>query len=204
MKSRAWLWLTAFVLLLAVLLTFLLQDVVRDWVALPLALILRLVNLVLGAVPQIVFWVLLLLLGASMAVQSLMEYKKHSPSAERVQEACSGRVRALLRWVQRERESAYFRQRLAYHLVRLATELQSLRQERIPGRFNWRLDGLNAPPEIQAYLEAGMTPLSWAAPNPLSRFVRWLRPRRAGSSQESDLEGVVRFLEDQLEVHYGP
>ena len=60
MKSRAWLWLSAFVLLLTVLLTSLLRDVVRDWVALPLARILRIGNLMLGAVPQIVFWALLL------------------------------------------------------------------------------------------------------------------------------------------------
>ena len=203
MKSRTWLWLSAFVLLFTVLLTFLLQDVVRDWVAIPLARILRIGNLMLGAVPQIAFWVLLLLLGASMAVRSLTEYKKRSPSAERVQVVRSGRVRALLRWVQREPKSAYYRQRLAYHLARLATELQAFRQERTPGRFDWQLDGLNAPPEIRAYLRASMTPLSWSTPNPLSRFVRWLRLQRASSSQDSDLEGVVQFLEDQLEIHHG-
>lgn len=203
MKSRVWLWLSAFVLLLTVLLAFLLQDVVRDWVALPLARILRIGNLMLGTVPQIAFWMLLLLLGASMAVRSLTEYKKRSPSTERVQMVRSGRVRALLRWVQREPESAYYRQRLACHLARLATELQAFRQERTPGRFDWRLDDLNAPPEIRAYLQASMTPSSWGTPNPLSRFVRWLRPQKTSSSQDSNLEGVVRFLEDQLEIHHG-
>jgi hypothetical protein len=202
-KTRVWLWLSAFVLLLTVFLTFLLQDVVRDWVALPLARILRIGNLLLGAVPQVFFWALLLLVGALMAVRSLMEYKKRPPSAEQVPQVCTGRVRALLRWVQREPESAYYRQRLAYHLARLATELQAFRQERTVGRFDWRLDDLNAPSEIRAYLQAGMTPLSWATPNPLSRFLRWLRPQREGSSEDSDLEDVIQFLEGQLEVHHG-
>ena len=202
MKSRAWLWLSAFVLLLTVVLTVLLRDVVRDWVALPLARILRIGNLMLGAVPQIVLWAVLLLVGALMAVRSLVEYRKRSPSTDRVQVVSSGRVRALLQWVQQEPESAYYRQQLAYHLAKLATELQAFRQERTPGRFDRRLDGLNAPPEIRAYLQAGMTPLSWDAPNTLSRFVRWLRPKKASSSQDSDLEGIVQFLEDQLEVHH--
>ena len=203
MKTRPWLWLSAFVLLLTVLLTFLLQDVARDWVALPLARILRIGNLMLGAVPQIVFWVLLLVIGASIAARSLMERKERMPSPDQVLVVYPGRVRTLLLWVQRESESAYFRQRLAYHLARLATELQAFRQKRTPGRFGWRLDGLDASPEIRAYLQAGMTPSSLSTPSPLSRFVRWLRPQRAVPSQDFDLESVVQFLEDQLEVHHG-
>jgi hypothetical protein len=203
MKSRTWLWLSAFVLLFTVLLTFLLQDVVRDWVALPLARILRIGNLMLGAVPQVVFWVLLLVIGASIAMRSLMGHEKRPPSYEGEQEFYPGRVRTLLRWVQREPESAYYRQRLAYHLARLARELQALRQKRTPERFDWRLDSLDAPPEIRAYLQAGMTPSSWTTPGPLSRFVRWLQSRKASPSQDVDLESVVQFLEDQLEVHHG-
>jgi hypothetical protein len=203
MKFKVWLWLSVCVLLLTGLLTFLFRDVVRDWVALPLARILRIGNLMLGTVPQIAFWALLLLLGALMAVRSLIEHEKRSPSAERAVPVSLGRVRALLRWVQQEPESAYHRQRLAYHLVRLATEIQAFRQERTPGRFDRRLDDLNAPPEIRAYLEASMTPLSWSTPGPLSRFVRWLQPQKASSYRDTDLEDVVRFLEDQLEVYHG-
>ena len=203
MKTKPWLWLSASVLLLTVLLIFLLQDVVRDLVALPLVRSLRIGNLMLGAVPQIVFWVLLLVIGASIAARSLMERKERMPRPERALVVYPGRVRTLLLWVQRESGSVYFRQRLAYHLARLATELQTFRQKRTPGRFGWRLGSFDAPPEIRAYLQAGMTPSSLGTPSPLSRFARWLRPQRAGPSQDSDLESVVQFLEDQLEAHHG-
>jgi hypothetical protein len=135
MKTRSWLGLSALVLLLTVLLTFLLQDIARDWVAVPLARTLQLGNLVLGAVPQIVFWVLLLVIGSSIAMQSLMERKKRPANVERVQVAHPGRVRTLLRWVQHEPESVYFRQRLAYSLAKLATELQAYRQKRALAQF---------------------------------------------------------------------
>ncbi|MBN1810417.1 MAG: hypothetical protein JXA14_01120 [Anaerolineae bacterium] len=203
MKTRPWLWLSTLVLLLTVLLTFLLQDIARDWVAIPLVRTLRLGNLFLGAVPQIVFWVLLLVIGLLVAARSLMEYKRRPRSVERVPVVYPGRVRTLLRWVQREPESAYFRQRLAHRLTRLATELQAYRQKRAPGRFDRRLDGLDAPPEIRAYLQAGMTLSPLGNLGPISRFTRWLRPRRTASSLGCDLERVVQFLEDQLEVHHG-
>lgn len=203
MRARSWLWLSALVLLLTVLLTFLLQDVARDWVALPLARVLRIGNLVLGAVPQIVFWGLLVMIGSLIAARSLMERKRHPPGVEQVQVVYPGRVRTLLRWVQQEPESAYFRQRLAYRLARLATELQAYRQKRALERFSWRLDGVDAPPEIRAYLQAGMTPSSSSDLSPLSRFARWLRPQRTASSLDFDLESVIQFLEGQLEVHHG-
>jgi hypothetical protein len=202
MRTRTWVWLSALVLLLTALLTFLLQDIARDWVALPLARALQLGNLILGAVPQIVFWMLLLMIGLLVAMRSLMEHKKR-PSLERARVVYPGQVRTLLRWVQREAESVYFRQRLAYRLARLATELQAYRQKRALAQFGQRLDGLDAPSEIRAYLKAGMTPPSSSDLSPLSRFARWLRPQKTASSLDFDLERVVRFLEDQLEVHHG-
>jgi hypothetical protein len=203
MKTRPWLWLSALVLLLTVLLTSLLQDVARDWVALPLARTLRIGNLLLGTVPQVVFWVLLLVIGSSIAMRSLMERKERPPSVERAQVVYPGEVRTLLRWVQRESESVYFRQRLAYRLARLATELQAYRQKRASGRFGRRLDGLDAPPEVRAYLQVGMTLSPSGNLGLVSRFTRWLRSRRRVFSLDSDLEHVVQFLEDQLEVHHG-
>jgi hypothetical protein len=203
MKTRTWVWLSALVLLLTALLTFLLQDIARDWVATPLARTLQLGNLVLGAVPQIFFWMLLLMIGLLVAARSLMEHKKRPPSLERARVVYPGQVRTLLRWVQRETESVYFRQRLAYRLARLATELQAYRQKRTVEQLGQRLDGLDAPSEIRAYLQAGMTPSSSSDLSPLSRFARWLRPQRTASSLDFDLERVVQFLEDQLEVHHG-
>jgi hypothetical protein len=203
MKIRSWVWLSALVLLLTVLLAFLLQDVARDWVALPLARALRLGNLLLGAVPQIIFWALMLAIGLSVAARSLMEHRTRAQSIERARAVYQGQVWTLLRWVQCEPESAYFRQRLAYRLTRLATELQAYRQKRPLEPFNWRLDGLDVPSEIRAYLQAGMAPSSSSDLSLVSRFARWLRPQRTASSLDFDLESVVEFLEGQLEVHHG-
>jgi hypothetical protein len=201
MKTRSWLWLSALVLLLTVVLTFLLQDVARDWVAIPLARALRIGDLFLGAVPQIIFWTLLLVVGSLVAARSLMEHKRRLPGAERAQVVYPGQVQTLLRWVQREPESTYFRQRLAHRLARLAIALHAYGQKRTTERFDWQLDGLDAPPAIRAYLQAGLTPLSSGNLSPISRLARWLRPQRAASSP--DLENAVQFLEDQLEVHHG-
>jgi hypothetical protein len=203
MKIRPRVWLLVLVLLLTVLLTFLLRDVARDWVAMPLARALWLGNLFLGAVPQIVFWALLLMIGFVVAVRSLMTRKKRSRSTDRMPEVYPGQLWTLLRWVQREPRSIYFRQRLARRLIRLAADLQAYRQKRVPGRFDRRLDDLDLPPEIRTYLEAGMTLSPSDGLGPLSRFVRWLWPGRTTSSLDVDLERVVQFLEDQLEVYHG-
>jgi hypothetical protein len=203
MKIRSWVWLSALVLLLTVLLAFLLQGVARDWVALPLARALQLGNLLLGAVPQIIFWALMLAIGLSVAARSLMEHRTRSQNVERARAAYRGQVWTLLRWVQCEPESAYFRQRLAHRLTKLATELQAYRQKRAPGRFDRRLDDLDAPPEVRAYLQAGMTLSPFGGLSPISRLARWLRRQKTAPSLDSDLGHVVQFLEDQLEVHHG-
>jgi hypothetical protein len=201
MKART-LWLSVLVLLLTVLLTFLLRDVARDWIAIPLARALRIWNLVLSAIPQVIFWTLLLFIGFMVAARSLMARKRRPWGTDRMPAAYPGQLWTLLRWVQREPESAYFRQRLARRLVRLAADLQAYRQKRVPDRFNRRLDDLDVPPEIRAYLEAGMTLSPSDGLGPLSRFARWLWPQRT-ASLDFDLERVVQFLENQLEVHHG-
>jgi hypothetical protein len=146
--------------------------------------------------------VLLLVIGVLIAARSLMERRERMPSPDQVPAVYPGRVRTLLLWVRREPGSSYFRQRLAHHLARLAMELQAYCQKRTSGRFGWQLDDLDAPPEVRAYLQAGMTPSTLSSLGSIARFVRWLRPRRTGPSRDFDLESVVQFLEDQLEVHH--
>jgi hypothetical protein len=203
MKARIWVWLSALVLLLTALLTFLLRDIARDWVALPLARALRFGNLLLGAVPQIVLWGLLLIVGSLVAGWSLRAHRRRSQTIERAQAVPSGQVAILLQWVQRESDSAYFRQRLARRLTGLAAEFQAYRQGHTSKQFDRRLNDLDVPPEIRAYLQDGLTLSPSGSLGRLSRLLRWLRPSGTDSSPGRDLERTVQFLEDQLEVHYG-
>jgi hypothetical protein len=204
-KAKIRLALVALVLLLTALLTVLFRGVARDLIVVPLLQALWIGGLALGVVPQILFWVLLLVVGLLVAVHSLTEYKGRRRNAEKAKAVYRGRVRTLLRWVQHASESAYFRGHLARRLTALAIEVQEYRKKRTPEvldpeHFGARLEGLDVPPEVRAYLQAGTTPMSASALTSVSRLARWLQPRKRAPFLDPGLEAVVRFLEDQLEV----
>jgi hypothetical protein len=204
-STKTWLVLLALVLFLTVLLTLLFRTIARDLIVGPLLYALWVGGLALGVVPQILFWVLLLLIGLLVAVHSLTERKRQLQSTEEVKAAYRGRVRTLLRWVQHASQSAYFKGRLARRLTTLAIETEAYRKKHVPGQprpeyLGSQLEGLDVPPEVRAYLQAGMMPMSASTLTPVSRFVRRLRFREPAPFLDPDLEAVVQFLEDQLEV----
>jgi hypothetical protein len=166
-------------------------------------------NLVLGFFPQPLLWSLFLAVVLLIAVKSLARRKEQAAQGRRKLEVIyPGRVRALLRWIQNANEGIYFKQRLAQHLGKLTVEARAYRERFAPGSIKQRLDRLDAPPEIRAYLQAGLVPFAQPSTGPLSflrrLFKRWLQPSTPVSPLDLDPERVVQFLEHQLEASQHP
>jgi hypothetical protein len=194
----------ALVLLALILLAFLFWDVARDHIVTPLARILHIGNLWLRVVPQVLFWILLLGIGLPIAFRSLgLDARRGSQDANRERTAAAGRVKTLLRWVQRVPKSYYFRHRMAYHLAKLALESRGYRLSGaacvMSERGDSQLDDLDMPPEIRAYFQAGMVPQLPVEHFSLFGFWRLWQSPEPYSPIDLDPEVVVKFLEDQLE-----
>lgn len=202
MSRRNRLLFLALVLLLAVPLMLLLRSFVREAIAVPLLRILWVGQILFQSIPQPLLWALLLTIVLLLAMRSLVRRRKPAQETDRAETVYPGRVRTLTKWLQHIDKGYYFKRRLAQHLVELTAEALAVRERQALGQIRRRLESLDAPPEIQAYLQAGLKPVSPQPVGFLSKLARRLRLSTQPSPLDLDPERAIQFLEDQMEVGY--
>jgi len=197
--------LAALILLLAIPLRLALLDLARDVLAVPLLYFFQIGQIVLRAIPQLPLWALLIVIALFIATGSLA--RKHEAARKRgeVKTTHTGPVQVVARWIDQRERGYYFRKRLAHRLGRLAVEALAPHERFTPRQTCQLLNRLNAPPEVCAYLLAGLGPEFAEVPrpaNPLAKLRDLLKMSTRNTPLDLDPDKVVRFLERQLEVHY--
>ena len=204
--SRRLLLLMAIILALTVPLALLFRDFVRDVFLVELLRMFWGARLLYESLPQLPLWVLLLVILVVIAVKSLVRrsgvaQKQIQPEAEP-----QGQVRVLARWIERASRGEYFRWSLAQHLGGPAWEIMAQREHTAPAQLKERMSAgnLDLPPVVEDYLQPDRLPRHSA----VTGFVAAIRIRlgMAGLSPapNPDLETVIEFLEDQMQVASGP
>ncbi len=198
-------------LVLVVLLGLLLQPAVRGAIALPIAYVWWLIGLVFRSVPGILWWAWLLIMVFIIASKSLKGRPDAPPAVLREPVIREGPATTWFHRINLGRHSEYFRWRLAHEFGRLALGLQAYREGSSVTRLGQhRAAGLSGPPEITAYLSAGLgtapeEPLR--GPASLVDAPSWLREkwrlRKQPAARRSPLalppEEIIAFLERELE-----
>jgi hypothetical protein len=156
-------------------------------------------------IPQPVLWMVLIGVGVLIAVRSLLPDERWSPEEERLP-VSRGRVQTLRLWIRQAATEIYFDRRLARHLGKLALDIQSHTsgQRIASGSTRRRLETLDLPPHVREYMKSGLEPMTAGKPEPrgLSWLVSLFRPPESRPAPDTDLEEIVRLLEDQLEVRH--
>jgi hypothetical protein len=195
----------ALVLLLTALLVFSLYAVMHEALSAWLAHVYGTIQTYYRTIPQPVLWMVLIGLGVLIAVRSLLPDERQSPQ-EKTPLASRGRVQTIRLWIRQAATEIYFDRRLARHLGQLALEIQSYTSGRkiAPGPMRQRLEGLDLPPHIREYLKTGLDPITAGKPEAQrgSWLLGWFRSPEIYSAPDIDLEEIVRYLEDQLEVRH--
>jgi hypothetical protein len=197
--------LAALILLLAIPLQLVLLDLARDALAIPLMAVFQVGQGLLQAIPQLPLWALLIVIALFIATGSLAG--KHAAARKRsvVKTTYVGPVQVIARWIHQGARGYYFRKRLAHRLGRLAVTALAPHERLTPRQARESLDRLNAPPEVRAYLLAGLGPEFAEIPRPanlLTRLRDLLKMSARNAPLDLDPDEVVRFLEHQLEAHY--
>ena len=202
-RRRRRLALGALVLLLTVLLVVLLYGVMREVLAPWLAQVYGTIRTYYRTIPQPVLWMVCVGLGVLIAAKSLLLNERWSLEGRR-RPANRGRVQTIRLWIRQAATEVYFDRRLARHLGRLALEIQSHTsgQKVSAGSTKQRLENLDLPPHVREYLKSGLEPMTTGRPEPhgLSWLARLFQPLESRPAPGTDLEEIVRLLEDQLEV----
>ena len=204
-QRRRRLVLVTLILLLTVMLAVLLYGVMREALAPWLAQVYGTIRTYYRTIPQPALWMVCIGLGVLIAVRSLLLNEKWSLEGRRPP-ASRGRVQAIRLWIRQAATEVYFDRRLARHLGRLALEIQSHTsgQKLTSGSTRRRLETLDLPPHVREYMKSGLDPMTVERPE--SRGLSWLarlfRPPESRPTPDTDLEEIVRLLEDQLEVRH--
>lgn len=185
-------------LLLAGLLTLLLQNPVRRFVVMPLLAVYWVARLALAAVPQVVFWWLFLAAGLLAALAVLLKTRPAARPVPAPKEPAPGRIESWLTLLEKANLEPYYRWQLAQHLQTLTLDILAYRERLSPAEIKQRLgqNTLPLPPDVQAYLQASMTSFSHLLG---SRSL--FRPNASPAPLNLEPERIITFLEERLE-HY--
>ncbi len=181
--------LFGFTLLAFAVLAYVLREAIYELIVVPLAYTLWLLELLYLAVPQLVKWVLLIVL---MSVGILWKLIPDLPSGSRSRTpspAPEGRVASLAIGLQRALTSNYFKWQVANRLGRLARRISE--PSKAPLEFERGLDA------ISRYLSAGLNQSFVDFPGPRSRFAR-----RLPTPLDVDPEQVVSHLEARMDLRH--
>jgi hypothetical protein len=197
-------WPLLLVLLLAIPLTLLLQDFVREELAVELLRLFWAVRLLYQSLPQLPIWIAFLAFALIAAAGSLLRRGAPSREVARPRPEPRGRVRVLIRWIRRASEGEYFHWRLAQHLGAITRQVLAYQEHVDLQELEARLGAgdLDLPPMVLDYIQARHE--TWV-PTPLGLLSRLRQRLRLGAGPQPPdpaLESVVAFLEEQMEVEH--
>jgi hypothetical protein len=186
----------ALILLLTGLLTPVLQDYVRQVIVRPFLYFFWVGWLFINSIPQIGIWGLFLFIALLIMGRSLLKQRPTPPRLRRPQKTDQGRIETWAKLIHRANQEPYYKWKLAQHLQEFTLDALAHDERQAPKQIRQRLlnNNLDIPPEIQAYLQAGMTSFSrLLGPRPL------FRPRTFSSSLNLNPEQIAHFLEDKFD-----
>jgi hypothetical protein len=187
-------------LVVAAILAFLLQDVIRQVVVTPLAYLWWVLNLTFSAIPQLILWIILVAVLILIVISSLVSWISIGRKPAEPARPAQGNVEILAGWVSKAGEGNYYKWMIANRLGKLWNELSGRfgKGDKLatPGEAN--AAGQPAPEALLRYLKAGMQ----------ESFVDYPLPRRPFMRKETtpfdiDVEEAVEFLESQMEERSG-
>jgi hypothetical protein len=183
------------VLLIALVLAFALQDLVRLALVIPLAYVWWVFELLFGAIPQVVIWGIFVFLIAILLFNSLTTRTARRRSVQEKNKPRLGNVEMLAQSIERSRKGIYIKWQVANRLGRLARDFLIQRGDRTDAKVIGPLTGRDWHPSepVGTYLEAGLNG-SFADYPSTRRFFSHPQP----TPLDLNVNEAVDFLEGQM------
>jgi len=185
-------------LVVALILAFFLQDVIRESVIVPLVYLWWVLGIYYDAFPQIILWISLVVIVLLMLFGSLSSDYVRKAQAEEDTKPIKGPVEELALSVEKARGGIYIKWQIAHRLGRLARDILIQRGDRVNNKVIAPLAGRDWNPSqpVDEYLEVGLNGSFADYPNP-----RWPFGRPQRTPLDLDVNEAVEFLEAQMETN---
>lgn len=181
----------------ALILAFLLRDVVEQVIIVPLVYLWWLLRLYYSIFPQFVLWLLLVAVAVFSAVTTLAPRFTNQGVFVPEPKPAKGQIESLVGWLEKSKPGgSYYKWLVANRLGKIAREILAQRDGQPVSKKFGRLAGRdwNPPQKIDDYLESGLN----------GSFADYPRPRFWESSKPTPLDAdpkqVVEYLEDEMET----
>lgn len=187
-------------LVIAVILAFFMQDVIRRAIVTPLAYLLWLLKLAYSATPQLLLWIFLLAVLVLLLFASLVSWISIGKRTEEPARSAQGNVEILAGWVSNASEGNYYKWMIANRLGKLWGEMSGGVENR--GRpvraVKPNLPEELPPTAVQRYLKAGLDESFVDYPTPPLSF-----KRKQATPFDLKVDEAVEFMESQMEARSG-
>ncbi len=188
-------------ILLIIIIAIALNGVVRETLAPAVLAWVWRVSLMSRGFPQVIVWAFFIAIIPIIAVFSLLEGRLSEPEPEAaVEQRYEGEVTVWVKRLRQAPEGAYFRQQLLRPLANLTLHTLAYKERLSRAETKEMLanDRIAIPPEMQQFLKKGLK----------ARVHSQLTPSRRGkkqslaqiAAQEAEIENILQFLENELEV----
>jgi hypothetical protein len=183
-------------LVVASILAFALQDVIRKTVVIPLAYLWWVLKLYYQAFPQIVLWACLVVIVLLMFFGSLSPDPARSRREDKKVKPAPGPVEGLALSLEKAQGGVYFKWQIAHRLGKLARDLLIQRGDRPGAKTIGPLTGRDWNPSgpVDQYLDVGLNGSFADYPNP-----PWPLGRPQPTPLDLNVDEAVEFLELQME-----
>jgi len=185
------------VFLSALILAFLLRDMVERVIIVPLIYLWWLLGLYYSIFPQFFLWMLLVAIAAYSAVTALTPRFSNRGRFKPKPKPAQGRIESLVEWLKKsQRGGSYYKWLVANRLGKTAREILAQREGQPISKKFGRLEGHDWKPsqEIRDYLESGLNGSFADFPRP--RF--WESPKP--TPLDADPKQVIEYLEDEMKT----
>lgn len=208
-NTRRNLILIVIVVLIVAVVAFLIRDYVRFYVAPFVLYVLWITQLLISSLPQALLWALFLIVAFTLAWRSLMQARHRIVRKERPTNIYYGRVEELSRMIEQAGSGDYFARRLERQVSDLTFETlghgdkltppqaqQAVEKERgrIPGLIHEFLQ------RTTAQRTSGVDMMTQYNNRFMAAADRVLRQARSQSGINPEVDAVIAYMEQQLEV----
>jgi len=183
----------------ALIIAFLLRDVVERTIIAPLAYLWWVFRLYYSTIPQYILWIVLILLSAFSALSSLLPELRTGMGRKPAPIIIRGQIADFAEWVGKSRRGGvYYKWLIANRLGKTAREILAQRDGHAVSKKFGKLNGRDwhPPQQIDSYLETGLNGSFADYPQPGG----WTKPQP--TPLDVDPQQVIEYLEDEMETRH--
>ena len=187
-------------LLVAIIMAFFLQDVIRQTVIIQLAYLWWVLKFAYSLVPQVVLWLILLAVLILIIVTSTLKSYPMGMKYDDISKPIQGPVETLTGWLLNSSEGNYYKWMIANRLGKLWHDMSGRFEDRsLQNQSNeWAAPGQLPPEEVQRYLKAGLDKTFVDYPLPPLPFMH-----KEATPFDLEVDKAVEYLESQVEASSG-